>query len=59
MEELYKAIKKLFKNVPVEDADVQSILTSIENETFLPKQLTVSNGVIPNQVHAEEMKKIL
>ena len=58
-EELYKAIKKLFKNVPVEDADVQSILTSIENETFLPKQLTVSNGVIPNQVHAEEMKKIL
>lgn len=43
----------------MEDADVQSILTSIENETFLPKQLTVSNGVIPNQVHAEEMKKIL
>ena len=32
---------------------------SIENETFLPKQLTASIGVIPNQVHAKEMKKIL
>ena len=58
-EELYKAIKKLLKNVPAEDADVQRILMSIENETFLPKQLTASNGVIPNQVHAKEMKKIL
>lgn len=58
-EELYKAIKKLLKNVPAEDADVQRILMSIENETFLPKQLTASNGVIPNQVHAKEIKKIL
>lgn len=58
-EELYKAIKKLLKNIPAEDADVQSIFMSIENETFLPKQLTASNGVIPNQVHAVEMKKIL
>ena len=58
-EELYKAIKKLLKNVPAEDADVQRILMSIENETFLPKQLTASNGVIPNQVHVKEMKKIL
>lgn len=56
-EELYKAIKKLLKNVPAEDADVQRILMSIENETFLPKQLTASNGVIPNQVHAKEIKK--
>lgn len=58
-EELYKTIKKLLKNAPAEDADVQNILTSIENETFLPKQLTASNGVIPNQVHAKEMKKLL
>lgn len=33
-EELYKAIKKLLKNIPAEDADVQSIFMSIENETF-------------------------
>lgn len=58
-EELYKEIKKLLKDAPKEDENVQKILTSIENETFLPKQLTASNGVIPNQVHAREMKKIL
>lgn len=58
-EELYKTIKKILKNAPAEDVDVQSILKAIENETFLPKQLTASNGIIPNQVHAKEMKKIL
>ncbi|RGF38719.1 hypothetical protein DW059_14925 [Roseburia sp. AF42-8] len=58
-EELYKEIKKLLKDAQKEDENVQKILTSIENETFLPKQLTASNGVIPNQVHAREMKKIL
>ena len=31
----------------------------IENETFLPKQLTSANGIIPNQVHLTEMKVIL
>lgn len=31
----------------------------MEKENFLPKQLTTSNGVIPNQVHAREMKAIL
>ena len=31
----------------------------MEKENFLPKQLTASNGVIPNQVHAREMKAIL
>ena len=58
-EELYKTIKKILKNAPAEDVDVQGILKAIENETFLPKQLTASNGIIPNQVHAKEMKKIL
>ena len=56
---MYKEIKKLLKDAQKEDENVQKILTSIENETFLPKQLTASNGVIPNQVHAREMKKIL
>lgn len=59
VEELYKEIKKILKDVPSDDNDVQKILLSIENETFLPKQLTSSNGVIPNQIHAKEMKKIL
>ena len=59
IEDLYKEIKKILKAVPQEDADVQRILTSIDNETFLPKQLTASNGIIPNQIHEKEMKKIL
>lgn len=42
-----------------EDPQVQEILTEIANESFLPKQLTSSNGVIPNQVHKRELAAIL
>lgn len=57
-EDLYKKIKTLLKQV--DDCEEKAyILSEIENESFLPKQLTASNGVIPNQVHAIEMKKIL
>ncbi|MDD6347159.1 MAG: type II CRISPR RNA-guided endonuclease Cas9 [Lachnospiraceae bacterium] len=42
-----------------EDDDLAYILSEIEKETFLPKQLTSANGVIPNQVHLAELKKIL
>lgn len=41
------------------DEDVADMLLEIENNIFLPKQLTKMNGVIPNQVHAAEMEKIL
>ena len=57
-EDLYKTIKKMLKDVP-ENEDVLYIKNEIDKETFLPKQLTSSNGIIPNQVHAKEMKKIL
>lgn len=58
-EDLYKSVSKLMKGLPLDDADVTYVLTEIKNENFLPKQLTASNGVIPNQVHAKEMKRIL
>ncbi|MGN0140622.1 MAG: type II CRISPR RNA-guided endonuclease Cas9 [Roseburia sp.] len=58
-EELYKTIKAVLKRFPQEDTDVQEILKKIDNETFLPKQLTASNGVIPNQVYVKEMQQIL
>ena len=58
-EDLYKAIRKLLKDVPQDDENVQYILGEIDKDTFLPKQLTSSNGIIPNQVHAKEMEKIL
>lgn len=58
-EDFYKYVKKTLKDFPKDDNEVGIILERIENETFMPKQLTVSNGVIPNQLHAFEMKTIL
>lgn len=58
-EDLYKRIKKTVEKFPQDDAEVSYILSEMEKENFLPKQLTTSNGVIPNQVHAREMKAIL
>lgn len=58
-EDFYKYVKKVLKNFPEDDEDVKKILVKIDNETFMPKQLTASNGVIPNQLHAAEMKAIL
>lgn len=57
-EDLYATIKKSFKDYE-EDEKVQYIFTQVENEQFLPKQLTGANGVIPNQVHRKELARIL
>lgn len=58
-EDFYKNVKKVLGTFPEDDEEVTLILEKIENETFMPKQLTASNGVIPNQLHASEMKAIL
>lgn len=58
-EDFYKNVKSALKNFPQDDKDVITILSKIENETFMPKQLTASNGVIPNQLHTSEMQAIL
>lgn len=58
-EDLYATIRKLMNYMPVDDEEVQYVKEEIEKESFLPKQLTASNGVIPNQVHLVELKKIL
>ena len=42
-----------------ENEEKTHIMMQIELDNFLPKQLTASNGVIPNQIHLKEMKKIL
>lgn len=57
-EDLYKKIKTILKQIK-DCEEKEYILNEIESESFLPKQLTASNGVIPNQVHTIEMKKIL
>lgn len=58
-EEFYKSVKKLLEKMPAEDERVKSIYNDIENENFMPKQLTASNGVIPNQLHLAELHIIL
>lgn len=39
--------------------DVQEILEEIKQGTFLPKQMTEDNCVIPNWFHLQEMERIL
>lgn len=58
-EDLYGTIKKYLRNMPEEDENVQYVYQEMEKNTFLPKQLTASNGIIPNQVHEKELRKIL
>lgn len=55
--DLYDRIKKDLKEV--HDADADAIRKEMELERFLPKQITGANGIIPNQVHRKELKKIL
>lgn len=54
----FKEIKKIV-NKCYDSEEKEYILKEIEKGTFLPKQIISSNGVIPNQVHKIEMKKIL
>ncbi len=56
-DDFYAEVKKQLKGI--EDERVEKILLDIETETFMPKQLTSMNGVIPNQVHKREMVAIL
>lgn len=56
--DLYDTMKKLLKGVP-DCEEKEYILREIEKETFLPKQLTAENGIIPNQVHLAELRAIL
>ncbi len=58
----YKHLKKVLNALPEtaqNDPDVVDIRNKISSESFLQKQLSASNGIIPNQVHVREMKAIL
>lgn len=61
--ENYKAFwnetKRLLNRMPESDEMVWYLKKELEKESLLPKQLTCENGVIPNQVHLIELKKIL
>ncbi len=55
---IQKDVSKMLEEHP-SDRDLEYILDEISKESFLPKQLTSSNGVIPYQLHLRELKKIL
>ena len=58
--DLYDLIDKILKeSVPEDNVIKARILDKIERDCFLEKQLTSNNGVIPNQVHTIELKRIL
>lgn len=57
-DDLYTTIKNVLKRVP-DCEEKEYILREMEKETFLPKQLTAENGIIPNQVHLAELRAIL
>ncbi|MGO2083313.1 type II CRISPR RNA-guided endonuclease Cas9 [Vagococcus sp.] len=54
-EKFYKYLKKQLSGY--EEASV--FLNKIEQENFLRKQRTFDNGVIPHQIHLDELQKIL
>lgn len=57
--DLYKRIQRDLELAPKNDEEVSFVFNRISADEFLPKQLTRANGVIPNQLHAVELKAIL
>lgn len=54
-EQFYKYTKKVLGKEP----GAERFLDLIEKEEFLRKQRTFDNGVIPHQIHLEELKNII
>ena len=58
-DDLYKSIRAAIKDIPDDDKNKIEIKAKIDEKTFLEKQLTNKNGIIPNQVHSRELRTIL
>ena len=58
-EDFQKFVKKTIEHGKDKDPRVGAVLNELESRTFMPKQVTKDNGVIPNQVHKSELIKIL
>lgn len=56
-DEFYKQIKTVLKNIDSNEA--KTILVRVEQDSFMPKQRTNRNGVIPYQIHQIELDKII
>lgn len=57
--DICKELVNLFKNINILDDDAKYILKEIESETFLPKQISKDNSVIPYQLQLKELELIL
>ena len=61
-DDFYKGLKKLLENIQPADEDRslhKMLFGEAERKTLLPLQRSKDNGVIPNQIHKAELKKIL
>lgn len=54
-----KNLKKVLEKATGFDEAKKAIIQEIENKDFLPKQVNKDNGVIPYQVHKNELQEIL
>lgn len=59
VEEFYKTVKKLLKDIKGFKKEKENILRKIETNHYMPKQRVGSNGVIPHQLHLLELEGIL
>ena len=61
-EDFYKNLLNIIKEIKPDDSDlelIEKIKFEVENQSLLPLSRTKDNGVIPNQIHILELKKIL
>ncbi|MEI6521838.1 MAG: type II CRISPR RNA-guided endonuclease Cas9, partial [bacterium] len=58
-EDFNKYLRKQFEQVQNDDSILFAMREELEQNSFMPKQTSKDNGVIPYQVHLSEMKVIL
>lgn len=58
-EDFEKAVKTLLKSIPDDAPNKSTVIDSVENHDFLSKCRTGNNGVIPYQLHLNELRQIL
>lgn len=58
-EEFCKNVSSILKKVKDKDIIIDRIIDECDKLTFMPKQIDKRNGVLPYQLHQEELKKII
>lgn len=54
-----KYVLSVLKDIKSEDKELTAVREKLETYTFLPKAVSKSNGVLPNQLHHNELRAIL